>query len=240
MDNQDLVDALSSIQFKQSLDFTTYVVVAVCAGLGGWLASYFKEKGKNYANKEDFIDLKNQLSQNTTLVEGIKVKLSTKSWISQQVWVKKQEAYEVVFELLFHVKRYVSHQLSDHEEWEYINHQHPYMSHGEHDDGTLLELWYKEKAEYKRKANDPKTKDDAEKLKTKYEESLASLFKIIEVKSIYLDNKVEDTIRILKDELSKTDDHEDWDEHFYRTSRETSSAIEKIREICKSELKIET
>lgn len=240
MDNQNLIDVLSSIQFKQSLDLTTYIVVAVCAGLGGWLASYFKEKGKNYANKEDFNELKNQLSQNTSLVEGIKIKLSNKSWISQQVWVKKQEAYEVVFELLFHVKRYVSHQLSEYEEWEYINNRHPYMDHYQHDDGTLLKLWDKEKAEYKEKTNDPKTKEEAEKLKIKYEEALASLFQIIEVKSIYLDDKVEETIKVLKSELSKTDEHEEWDEHFYRITRETCCAIEQIRKISKSELKIET
>ncbi|MCG7556275.1 hypothetical protein [Pseudoalteromonas sp. Of11M-6] len=240
MNNQNLIDVLSSIQFKQSLDLTTYIVVGVCAGFGGWLASYFKEKGKNYANKEDFIELKSQLSQNTSLVEGIKTKLSNKSWISQQVWVKKQEAYEVVFELLFHVKCYVSHQLSEYEKWEYINHQHPYMSHYNHDDGTLLEQWNKEKAEYKEKANDPTTREEAEKLKIKYEEALSSLFQIIEVKSIYLDTKVEDTIKNLKSELSKTDEHEEWDDHFYRISRETSSAIEQIRKISKSELNIET
>ncbi len=240
MDNKNLVDVLSSIQFNQSLDLASYAVVAACAGLGGWIGSYFKEKGKNYANKEDFLELKSQLGQNTTLVEGIKVKLSNKSWISQQVWVKKQEAYEVVFGLLFHIKRYVSHQVSEYEQWEYVNQRHPYMDHYEHDDGSLLQLWNKDKAEYEEKKNEPKTKEEAEKLKIKYEEALASLFQIIEVKSIYLDKKVENTIKALKVELTKTDQYEEWDDHFSRITRETQNAIDQIRDISKSELKIET
>ena len=237
MDNQNLVELLSSIQFKQSLYFVAYVVVAIFSGLGGWFASYFKEKGKNYANKEDFIGLKNQLEQNTVLVEGIKVELSNKSWISQQVWAKKQEAYEVVFQQLFHVKRYVSHQLSEYQEWEYVNHHHPYMDNYQCDD-SLLELWNKEKKEYEEKANDPQTKNEAEKLKIKYEESLSSLFEVIEVKSIYIDNKVEQVITKLKSELATTDECEEWDEHFYRISRKTKEAIAQVREISMSELQI--
>ena len=166
MDTQELAEVLSSIQYKQSLDWSTYLVVSFFAGVGAWLASYFKAKGENYANKEDFENLKAQLSQNTSVVEGIKNKLSEKSWISQQIWIKKQEAYEVVFELLFHVKKYVTHQLDEYQEWEYINHRHPYMDYyGHDDDGSLLELWEKEKKEYEEKIKDPQTKEEAEKLK---------------------------------------------------------------------------
>lgn len=240
MDNQNLGELLSSIQFKQSLDFTNYLLVALCAGAGGWFASYFKEKGKNYANKEDFVELKHQLKQNTVLVEGIKFELSNKSWISQQVWAKKQEAYEVVFQQLFHVKRYVSHQLSEYQEWEYVNHRHPYMENYQYDDGSLLELWNKEKKEYEERVNDPQTKKDAEKLKIKYEESLSSLFEVIEVKSIYIDVKVEQVITKLKSELATTYEEEAWDEHFYRISEETKKTIALIKEISTSELHIKT
>ena len=75
MDTEEIIKALSSVQFKQSLDWTTYIVIAFFSGIGGWFASYFKEKGKNYANKEDFNELKRQLTLNTEVVEGIKVEL---------------------------------------------------------------------------------------------------------------------------------------------------------------------
>ncbi len=241
MDTQELAKVLSAIQYEQSLDWITYIVISFFAGLGAWLASYFKAKGSNYANKEDFENLKTQLSQNTEVVEGIKNKLSEKNWISQQIWVKKQEAYEVVFELLFHVKKYVIHQSDEYQEWEYINQRHPYINNYGNDDCVdLLKKWEKEKEEYEEKTKDPKTKEEAEKLKIKYEESISSLFQILEVKAIYLDEEVEEVIKALKNELSITDEHEEWDDHFYRINKAINSTIDEIRKISKTELKIET
>jgi len=240
MESQELVDILSTLQFKQTLSWEVYLIVVAASAFGVFLGAYLKERGKQYATSENFEELKNQLKDTTVVIEQVKSKVSEKTWVNQQIWVKKQEAYEVVFELLFHVKRYVSHQVSEYEEWEYINHRHPYMDNYQYDDGTLLKLWDKEKAEYEEKTNDPKTKEEAEKLKVKYEEALASLFQVIEVKSIYLDEKVGVAIKALKSELSRTDEHEEWDDHSCRITRETKNAIKKIREISMLELKIET
>jgi len=238
MESQELINILSKLQFKQTLSWEVYLIVVAASAVGVFLGAYLKERGKQYATSENFDELKNQLEDTTVVVEQVKSKVSEKSWVNQQIWVKKQEAYEIVFELLFHVQRYVSHQVLEYEEWVYINHRHPYMDHYQYDDGTLLKLWDKEKAEYKDKTNNPKTKKEAEKLKIKYEEALASLFQIIEVKSIYLDEKVELAIKTLKTELSRTNEHEEWDDHSCRITRETKSAIEQIREISKLELKI--
>ncbi len=145
MTEQEIVKLLSSIQFNQSLDMASYFIVIICAGIGGWLASYLKEKGKNYAKREDFVSLKNQLEQNTNLIEGIRTQLSEKSWINQQIWVKKQEAYEAIFSSLFHVRKYVAHQVSDHEEWEYVNNYHPFLqSYGRDDADKYFESWERE------------------------------------------------------------------------------------------------
>jgi len=222
------------------IEWYVYLFVAISAGFGTWLTSYFKEKGKNFALKEDFEILKEQLGKNTVLVENIKTKLSEKSWITQQVWVKKQEAYEVIFELLFHVKRYVSHQQDEYQEWEYVNHYYPEMAYETHDDGSQIRLWELEKEKYEEKVKDPDYKQEAEKLKTNYDNSISSLFQIVEVKSIYLDDKVEIVIKELKKELSKTEEYEDWDEHFFRVHRKTKQAIESIRNISKEELSLKT
>jgi len=240
MTEKDLIDALNSFQFKQTLDWTAYLAVILSAGFGAWLTSYFNAKGRNYANKEDFETLKDQLEKSTTLVENIKSKLSEKNWITQQVWVKKQEAYEVIFELLFHVKRYVSHQQKEYEDWEYSNHYYPEMAYETHDDGTQIRIWELEKEKYEEKTKDPIYKQEAESLKTNYDNSISSLFQIVEVKSIYLDRKVEPVIKELKDELSKTYETEGWDEHFFRVHRKTKQSIEDICKISQEELKIET
>jgi len=240
MESQELINILSTLQFKQTLSWEVYLIVVAASAFGVFLGAYLKERGKQYATSENFEELKKQLKDTTVVVEQVKSKVSEKSWVNQQIWVKKQEAYEVVFERLFHVQRYVSHQVSEYEEWEYINYRHPYMDNYQYDDGTLLKLWNKEKAEYEEKTNNPKTKEEAEKLKIKYEEALAALFQIIEVKSIYLDEKVGKIITTLKSELSRTDEHEEWDDHSCRITRETKSAIRKIQEISKLELKIET
>jgi len=240
MDSQDLINSLSSIQFNQSLSPQTYFFIIICAAIGGWFASYFKEKGKNYANKEDFDNLKDQLKQNTILIEGIKSKISEKEWISQQIWVKKQESYEAIFASLFHIKNYVWHQVVEYGEYQYINFYHPYINQYDHDEkGSLFELWQKEKDEYEIKSKSPETNKEAEKLKIKYEESISKLFEIIEVKSVYLDEQVGSIAKKLKLELSTTHDYEEWETHFERIETVTNDSIDKIRQVCKEELKIE-
>ena len=214
MEIQELTNILSQIQFKQELSIETYIIILCVSGLGAWFASYFKTKGQNFANKEDFEQLQKQLESNTTVVEEIKTELSQKNWISQQAWVKKQEAYEAIFDCLFHVKKYVAHEKDEYFEWEHYNFRFP-------------ELAYETKAQ-------------AEKLKVKYDESFAKLFHVIEVKAIYLEQRVTETITVLKQGLSKTDNEEDWDEHFFRISRLVNESVDKLRTISIEELKIKT
>lgn len=106
------------------------------------------------------------------------------------------------------------------------------------DEDYSIRIWEHEKEEYLKKAQDPETKAEAEKLKTKYDESLAKLFHIIEVKSIYLDERVTSVINELKKELSTTQEYEGWDEHFFRQSKSVKSTESKLKEISMEELKI--
>lgn len=240
MEVEELVGLLSNIQFKQSLDWVTYVIILCSSGLGVFLGAYFKESGKQYATTDNFDELKAQLEETTSIVEDVKTKVSERTWVNQQIWVKKQEAYESIFESLFHIRKYVSHQVEEYEEWEQLNHHYPELAYEQHDDGKLTRIWELEKEEYEKKAKDPETVASAQKLKTKYENSFESLFRVIEVKSIYLDSDVDVTIAGLKSELGITNDYEGWDEHFFRIEKFTDSSIEKIKVISKTELKIET
>jgi len=241
MEVQELVNIISNIQFKQELDWYVYIIIACVSGLSGFFVSYFKEKGKNFASKEDFKMLKEQLSENTALVEGIKVELSERTWITQQIWSKKQETYEAIFELLFHVKKYVDHQVGEFEEWEYINRYHPYFQcYSKEDEKSLRDMWEKDKEEYELWSKEPQGKKEAGELKKKYESAILELLQIIELKAIYISSNVGVEIEDLKNELQRTYDEEDWDDHFSRISGKVKDTIVKIQKISRIELKIET
>jgi len=223
----------------EGIDIISFLLVTIGAGLGAWFSSYFKEKGKNLATQEGFDEIIKQVKINTEVVEDVKNSFSEKGWITQQVWLKKQEAYHVIFSLLLNVKKYVSHQVGEFEEWEYINQYHPYIQNCQFDsDGSLGEMWASEKKEYEEKSKSPESREEAENLKVKYEISIAKLFDLIDVHSIYLDGKVEEEITKLRRELSTTDEHEEYDCHFNRISIATKEAIDNIRTISKKELKI--
>ena len=241
MELQEFVDILSNVQFKQTLDWYVYLILAIVTGLSGFFASYIKEKGKNFATKEDFNTLQEQLGKNTVLVESIKAELGEKTWVSQQIWVKKQEAYEAIFELLFHVKRYVDHQVIAFEEWEFINKYHPYFQvYDKEHEAQFKEMWEKDKKEYEEWAKDPEGQDVARDLKGKYDNAMLELLKVVELKAIYISPDVSKEIENLRLELQQTHDEEDWDDHFSRLTREMESTIVRLRDLSRVELKIET
>ncbi|MDT1012845.1 hypothetical protein RMN64_15625 [Plesiomonas shigelloides] len=222
------------------MDIIQLIFGAILAGIGGYIGSYAKEKGKNLASKEDFKLLKEQLERNTESVEVIKSKVSERSWIDQQTWLVKKETYDQIFELLFHIKKHVSRQNDDYLDWFYYNHYHPDLAYETHGDGSQTRLWELEKAEYERVKLDPQTINEAEQLKIKHEESLSGLLKIIDVKAIYLDENVSVILTNLKKELFATYPYEDWDEHFTRLKNCTLAAINDIQKIGMRELKIKT
>ena len=219
-----------------------YLLVALTAGagagVGAFFASYFREKGKNFATKEDFDEILRQVRKNTEVAEEVKNRFSERNWIIQQVWLKKQEAYQMIFPMLLNVRKYVSHQVSEFEKWEDINnYNHPYFQN--YMDKHLEELWKKEKAEYEERSNSPELRKEAEKLKLTYESSIAKIFDLLDVHAIYLNEKVEKEITKLRNELSTTYEDEEWDSHFERISKATSDTINNIRAISKEELRIE-
>ncbi|MDI4638548.1 hypothetical protein [Onishia taeanensis] len=217
----------------------SYTGVIVLSWAGAFLAAYLVQKAKNRANSEDFHELKNQLRDNTRIVKEIESTFSENFWIRQQVWVKKQESYETILCLLHDIEKYVSHQVTDFEEWEYINHRHPYFGFYPHEDIGNVKAWERDKKEYEEKQQDPETVAESQALKTRYDRALSEIFDHIELKSIYLDSRVASAVEELKRSLSRTDEHEDWEDHFTRISSDTTDAIRKIREISRLELKLD-
>src|SRR5262249_269029 len=60
--------------------------------VGGFLTSYMKKKGENYATKEDAKDILDQLKTNTQATKEIESKISGELWNKQKQWEMKKEA----------------------------------------------------------------------------------------------------------------------------------------------------
>lgn len=216
-----------------------YIAVVALSWTGAFLAAYLVQKAKNRANSEDFDRLKSELKENTRLVKEIESNFSENFWIRQQVWLKKQESYEVILGLLHDIEKYVYHQVTDFEEWQYINNRHPYFGYYPHEDVGNKKAWERDKQEYEEKKNNPETVAESESLKTRYDRALSEIFDHIDLKAIYLDDRVEAEVEKLKHSLSRTDEEEDWEDHFDRISKDTLKAIEKVRNISRAELKLD-
>jgi hypothetical protein len=59
-----------------------FVLLAVAAGI--FLGEYFKTRGRNFATRDDFITLLEQLHTNTKLVETIKSEFGQRDWASRE------------------------------------------------------------------------------------------------------------------------------------------------------------
>jgi hypothetical protein len=78
------------------------LIIAIVAFIGSYLGSYLKKKGENFATKEDFNEILNQLKTQVTATEQIKSKISHINWANQE-WktlrkVKLEELLSTVYE----------------------------------------------------------------------------------------------------------------------------------------------
>ena len=67
-------------------DLLFWIITFVVAGGGASLGAYLREKGKNYATKEDIRAL-------THLTESVKADVAGKAWVEQRRWDLKRDIY---------------------------------------------------------------------------------------------------------------------------------------------------
>lgn len=230
------------------MEYLSHVLTAIFACLAGFLLTYAKEKAKNYASKEDFDLLTSQLSTNTDIVENIKKTLAEKSWINQQVWLKKQSIYEDVFDKLLQIKKHAYHQSKEFHYHLYLEKEHEYYL-SPHDqtwpDNPSLkrDLERKEK-EYNERINSPEYKKEVEDINKGHEEAVDWLMESASINSVYIDERVQKSM----EEINNISKHNsvDWSEfdevenHIHDVKTAVDNAIKNIKEICRDELKIET
>lgn len=65
---------------------TTWLVTLIVAGLGAWFGAFLREKGKNYATKEDIQTL-------TQLTEEVRANVTDQVWVRQRRWDLKRDLY---------------------------------------------------------------------------------------------------------------------------------------------------
>ncbi|WP_022943298.1 hypothetical protein [Psychromonas hadalis] len=230
------------------MDYISYVFTAVLACLAGFLATYAKEKAKNYAIKEDFILLTKQLGTNTEIVENIKKTLSEKSWINQQVWLKKQAIYEEVFEKLLLIKKHAYHQSKEFHYHLYLEREHEYYLSHDGDtwpnDPNLKRDLERKKNEFNERVTSSEYKEEVEGINKGHEEAVAWLMESASINSVYIDERVQNSIEKINiiSNRSKVDwgDFDEVEDHIYGVKNAVDNAIKEIKEICRDELKIET
>ncbi len=83
-----------------------YVAVAALIGaaFGAFFSSCLKRKGENYATKEDFEKILEQVKKTTHETESIKVELSRGNWINQQQWMLRERYYAGLLDGLYTLK----------------------------------------------------------------------------------------------------------------------------------------
>lgn len=95
---QNLLD--TGLTFGTTTYVILFVVCAVSGFIGSYLSSYAKTKGKNFATKEDFENLKTQTKLLTEATEKVKSEVANSSWVESKKWELKFKIYTEVLEAL--------------------------------------------------------------------------------------------------------------------------------------------
>lgn len=64
----------------------SFLLMLLAAGIGAYIGAYLKEKGKNWATKEDLDSLVAKEEQTAKAVQEVKGRISTETWVKQRRW----------------------------------------------------------------------------------------------------------------------------------------------------------
>jgi hypothetical protein len=199
------MDVLYENSFMLIITVSVYLSIWLIPKLlKGFLKGYLPEKGKMLATTENFFELKDQLKQNTYAVEEIKTSLNEQSWVNQQVWLKKQEAYESILLNMMNLNKAIEYRLKKNQSWLDSNITGFISTSGNQDEDYAEFEKDRENAwkEHAKKFGD-KPKIEQEKIKEKMcIESLEKTIDMIYVKSIYLNEGVNDVALFIKDKIN--------------------------------------
>ena len=108
----DFIKTFNEKVFMSVYDITTIVVIFLGFLIFKYyLPSYVRKKGENFATKEDFKSILEQVKKTTTITENIKKDLAEISWINQQKWFLKEKYYSKLLESLYLLKKSLNERL---------------------------------------------------------------------------------------------------------------------------------
>lgn len=237
----DFIEKLNSL----GLSTYTYLLIVLMTFLaslvGGYLGGYLKEKSKIDVITNNFELLKEQLRQNTETTKRIETSFNEKLWISQQVWQKKFETYEKIFEGLAKIKDWTDHTIGVAELHlipHYIasNYQ-PYFTKEE--DNQFYQDLQQATDHLHSVLDDPEHEQLSKAKSSMRKKGIDSLSEILVIKSFILDSRVAEELRKLNTELDESPlDHEGIDEFQYRLSEAMGNALKTIKSLAQEELKL--
>lgn len=245
MDSNQIISLLSTFFLKQDLNWQTFLLLGITVTLVNCLSSvaisFLKEKSKNFATRTDFEKLTIQLVKNTEATKKIDAHFSERVWINQQIWSKKQECYENIFMHLEKISSYVRYEVNAYEEHTDMERGPAiyYANMSSEKEEQLCAEWDKEVAAYETRINSPEEKRKREELQKEKVASFIKLTELMQIKAVFIDEKVQIEIDKLQRSLSiQNDPSEDWDMHFMRMDEDTNTALKNIRNICRLELNL--
>ena len=245
MDSNQIISFLSNFFLKQDLNWQTFLLIGITVAIVNCLStvavSFLKEKSKNFATRTDFEQLTAQLVMNTEATKKIDAHFSERVWINQQIWSKKQECYESIFLHLEKITSYVRYEVSAYEEHTDMN-RGPYSYYAnmsKEQEDKLYAEWQEEVEAYEARINSPEEKLKREELQKENVASFLKLTELMQIKAVFIDEKVQIEVDNLQRSLSiKNDPSEDWDMHFMRMNEDTNKALKNIKDICRLELNL--
>jgi hypothetical protein len=85
----------------QTLEYVILLGVLALGGVvGSFLTAYAKKRGENFATKEDFNQLMEQVRLQTKVTEEIKSEIANEKWIQERRWDFKREVYSELLAVL--------------------------------------------------------------------------------------------------------------------------------------------
>lgn len=187
------------------------------------------------------------LRNNTEVVESVKSELQVKGWVNQQVWLRKQETYESIFDKLLLIKKHATHQSNEFQkdlEIERSDQDYYISQDAERIDSSSHQRDLDRKRENRKKqVNSKEHIVKTKEIETDKEKAISSLIEMASINSVYIDDDVETVLKELQSVMNQRFSSSDVDEienHIVDVSREIDKAIEDVKSACRKELKIKT
>lgn len=215
------------------------VLIIVIVGLvqvlsiGFLTKGYLPKKGELRALSEEQSFLREQLAQNTEVVETIRDELAQKTWAKQQLWEPKKEAYDQVWANMLDMKEFVSERLSIDETYYeiFLNYCGFAGSFDDHTPEDIINSFYEnaeieiaqQKDWFNKTYNTEQYIKEQDAKKSTYILNMKKCLKNIELQSLYLSPEVSRVADFLKELISKHFKDNSYTWHVYEQEGLTES-----------------